>query len=218
VLEQPGGKSLMIVDTPENTRRLLEIKELIDVPALASARFDIYEPKGAAAEELSTAINDLVRSGIIPVEPPQSLALAPLPRGNRILAVSKIDSGLSEARRWLERLDRRAVRPRRIYLYPLQASDSAKAENALAAWVASRQGNPPLRASKPVARIDPPTTCLVFYGTAEEFQELKDVIDPDARVADFKQRLASIEQMFKSESKAQKSESKTEPKTQKRPL
>src|SRR5689334_5830732 len=33
VLEQPGGKSLMIVDTPENFRRLNTIKDTLDVPA-----------------------------------------------------------------------------------------------------------------------------------------------------------------------------------------
>jgi len=205
VLEQPGGKSLMIVDTPENTRRLLEIKELIDIPAFAATRFDSYEAKSAAAEELSAAINELVRNGVIPTEPPQSVALAPLPVGNRVLVVSKTESALNVVRRWLERLDRRTGSPRRIYIYPLGTSDGAAMEKTLAAWTAAKKGNPSNPGGRPAIKVDTPTNSVILYATAEEFQEIKDIVNPSGRMAEFKQRLASIEKIFGPEANTSKS-------------
>lgn len=195
----------MIVDTPENTRRLIELKELLDVPSLASARFDIYEAKGAAAEELSAALNEIVRNGIMASDPPASVTAIPLPSDNRILIVGQTEAGISEARRWLERLDLRTGSARRIYIYPLERKDTEAAQKALTAWLAAKKASTSFNTGlKPGGRLDTPTNSLIVYATAQEFQELKNSINPEARTAEFKQRLATLPQKSGAETKPAK--------------
>jgi general secretion pathway protein D len=196
VLEQPNSKSLMIVDTPENTRRLVEFKELLDVPALAAARFDIYEAKGIAAEELSGALNEIVRNGIMAGDPAPPLAAIAVPSENRILLVGQSEAGVMEARRWLDRLDLRTGSMRRIYIYSLERKDVEAAQKVLTAWLAAKTANPSNTVLKPEGRFDTPTNSLIVYATAQEFQELKNAINPEAKLAEFKQRLAALAQRF----------------------
>jgi type II secretory pathway component GspD/PulD (secretin) len=201
VLEQPGSKSLMIVDNPENTRRLLEIKELLDVPALASAHFDIYEAKGAAAEELSASLNEVARNGIIAGDPFAAVMTLALPSDNRVLIVGQTDAGVGEARRWLERFDLMTSGTRRVYIYPLGPKDTEAAQKALTAWRAAKKTAVSNTALQAEGRLDSPTNSLIVYGTAQEFQELKNAINPDTKMAEFKQRIAAVAKRFGAETK-----------------
>jgi type II secretory pathway component GspD/PulD (secretin) len=197
VLDQPGGKSLMIVDTPEKTRRLIELKEILDVPAFAGVRFAIYEAKEAPAEQLTEAVNQLLQNGMGSGSS-QSLALAPLPVGNRILIAYKSDSGLSEARRQLERLDRRTNARRSIYIYPLNEENTASLENTIAAFKASKKTTLSVPGRRLEIALDEPTHSLIIYATPDELRELRDLINPSRSWLEFKQRIASIEHMFES--------------------
>jgi type II secretory pathway component GspD/PulD (secretin) len=198
VLEQPDSKSLMLVDTPENTRRILEIKEALDIPGLAAARFDVYEAKGASAEQLAEAVNELVRNGLI-TSPALPLAAVALPTGNRVLIVSKSDAGLNAAREQLSRHDIPAASRRRIYIYPLEEKNPYL-ENALAAFAASKMTGAAQPGSRFEMKLDLPTDTLIVYATPEEIQELRLQLNPSQAMTDFKQRIASIQQLFRSES------------------
>lgn len=195
MLDQPGGKSLMIVDTPDKTRRLIELKEVLDVPAFTGARFDTYEAKEAAAEQLAEAVNELIRNGMVSGSSPP-LALAPLPTGNRILIAYKSDTGLTEARRQLERLDRRTNARRTIYIYPLNEENTASLENTIAAFTASKKTSASIPGRRLEIVLDKPTHSLIIYATPEELKELRDLINPGRSWLEFKQRIASIEQIF----------------------
>jgi type II secretory pathway component GspD/PulD (secretin) len=202
VLEQPGTKSLMIVDTPENTRRILEIKDALDIPGFAAVRFEVYEGKGISAEQLAEGINQLVRDGVI-AGSSLPLAAAALPSGNRVLIVSKTDAGLTAARQQLSRLDGPAASRRRIYIYPVE-DKNPYLENVLAAFAASKNtaASPP--GSRFEMRFDSPTRTLIVYATPEELQELRAQLNPTQSMTDFKQRIASMEPLFRSETRPSK--------------
>ena len=195
VLDQPGGKSLMIVDTPDNSRRLIEIKDALDVPALAGARFEIYTVQGGDAEQVAEIVNDRLREGVIPASA-LPVGLVALPTGNRILIIYKNDSGLNEARRQLEQADRRVNDRRSIYIYPLNEENTASLENTIAAFKASKKVGPAIAGRQLEITLDEPTRCLIIYATPQELKELRDLINPGRGVQEFKQRIAFIERTF----------------------
>ncbi|HEX9445284.1 MAG TPA: hypothetical protein VGA73_14265, partial [Candidatus Binatia bacterium] len=119
-LDQPGEKSLMLVDAPENIRRLVEIKELIDVPEFAGARLDVFQPKRASADELSAQMTELLKNQVLPAPGPFFVGLAALAGVNQILAVSDGERAWNFTRPWLERLDAYAGPRRRLFIYPLE--------------------------------------------------------------------------------------------------
>jgi len=104
VAEEPGGKTLMITDTPANIQNVLEIKELTDAPAFA-ARLDIFTPKKASADELAGAMAELTQSYLFSVRRDEAapVELIPFPQGNRILAVGRSENAWNLVRPWLER-------------------------------------------------------------------------------------------------------------------
>jgi type II secretory pathway component GspD/PulD (secretin) len=193
VLEQPGGKALTIIDAPANLADVLEIKELIDTPAFAGARLEIFTPEKAGAEELAAAMTELARSYIFSVPAGESVPveLIPLPRGNHILVVARGEDAWRQARVWLERVDAWSGSPRRIFVYPLDEKQAAEVAEKLAA----------AKISSPRIVLDPVAGVLVFHGTAEEFQELKRALSGGRELAGFKQRLAALGQKFVSSTK-----------------
>jgi type II secretory pathway component GspD/PulD (secretin) len=200
VLDQPGGKSLMIVDTPESFRRLSSIKDLLDVPAFANARFNVYQPRGESADELAREINELQRNLVLRSPLSGSFAV-PLPVGNVLLVISTKQEAWNNARTWLQKIDRPGSLPRQIYIYPLESKEAEQAAQAAIAALPKPTGN---RASAPAGRdfqvtFDAPTRTLIVHATPAEFQELKNRLNPDATFAEFKQRVAAIAQEFSPE-------------------
>jgi len=198
VLDQPGGKSLMIVDTPENNRRLSAIKDALDVPALANSRFDVYQPRGISAEELGREINELQRNGLLPSGGLSGIYFAALTGSNALLAISRTEEAWSAARAWLEKLDRPVASSRQVYVYPLESKEAEETAKAVAAALAKstekKDSSPPGRRFE--IAFDPPTRSLIVYATLAEFQELKYRLNPESGLAHFKQRIAAIAQEF----------------------
>jgi type II secretory pathway component GspD/PulD (secretin) len=191
VLEQPGGKTLTIVDAPANLPNVLEIKELIDAPAFAGARLEIFAPKKASAEELAAAMTELTRTYLFSVQRNESVPveLIPLPRANQILVVAQSESVWTQVRPWLERVDALSSGSRRrIFVYPLEPKQAVELAEKL----------PPGKTNSPRSVLDPVTGVLVIYGTAEEFQELKKALNGGREIDAFKQRLAALRQKFTS--------------------
>ncbi|GEM_PF-2449100 len=196
VLDQPGGKSLMIVDTPENFRRLSIIKDALDVPAFANARFNVYQPRGESVDELAREINELQRNHILP-SAPLGLYAVPLPIGNALLVISRNEEAWNDARIWLQKIDRPGGSPRQVYVYPLESKEAEQAAQMAIAGLAK-----PTRARSGrdfQVTFDPPTRTLIIHATPAEFQELKNRLTPDATFAEFKQRVGTIAQEFSSE-------------------
>ncbi|MGH7768180.1 MAG: hypothetical protein ACREQP_12045 [Candidatus Binatia bacterium] len=193
VLEQPGGKALTIIDAPANLPNVLEIKELIDAPAFAGTRLEIFAPKKAGAEELAAAMTELTRTYLfsVPRDEAAPVELIPLPRDNRILVVAQSENAWQQARPWLERIDAWSGSRRRIFIYPIERDQAA----ALAEKLTPGKTNSLRIVLEPVARA------LVIYGTAEEFQELKKVLSGDRQNDEFKQRLAAVRQKLASGAK-----------------
>lgn len=197
VLDQPGGKSLMIVDTPENNRRLNAIKDALDVPALANARFNVYQPRGISAEELAREINDVQRNGFASAGL-SGIYVAPLAGSNVVLTISTTEEAWGAARAWFEKLDRPVASRRQVYVYPLDSKEAEETAKAVAAALAKstekKDFAPPGRRFE--IALDPATRSLIVYATAAEFQELKYRLNPESALAHFKQRLAAIAQEF----------------------
>jgi type II secretory pathway component GspD/PulD (secretin) len=185
VLEHPGGKILTIVDAPASLADVLEIKELIDAPAFAGARLEIFTPEKASAEELAAAMTELARAYLFSVpDEPAPIEMIPLPRGNKILVVARGENAWEQARPWLERVDAWSGSRRRVFVYPLEEKQAAELAKKLSAD----------KIDSPRIALDPATGALVFYGAAGEFQELKRALDGGRELAVFKQKLAALAQ------------------------
>ncbi|HEY3303108.1 MAG TPA: hypothetical protein VGL70_06190 [Candidatus Binatia bacterium] len=186
VLEQSGGKTLTIVDAPSNIKDIIEIKELIDAPAFAGARLEIFAPKKASAEELAAAMTELTRTYLFSVQPDEvaPVELIPLPRANQILVVARGESAWQQARPWLERIDAWSGSRRRIFVYPVERNQAGE----LAEKLTSSKTN------SPRIVLDPVSGSLVIYGTPEEFQELKKVLSGGRQSDEFKHRLSALRQ------------------------
>jgi type II secretory pathway component GspD/PulD (secretin) len=205
VLDQPGEKSLMIVDSPQNLPRLVEIKNLIDDPVFAGARIDLFQPKTASADELAADMNELMRAYVSPAA--FSVGLVPLPGVNQILIVSPSENAWSEARRWLERIDRTAGTQRRIFVYPIEpgriielADKWTQLADEAADGKDSKKPDPAAKA-RPRIKTDPSTNSLIIYATAQEFQEIKNALNPGGQMNAFKQRLAALRRNIESDRK-----------------
>ena len=204
VLDQPGEKSLSVVDAPQNIRRLVEIRDLIDVPGFAGARLDVFQPKTASADELSAQMNELLRNQVLPASGTFFVGLVPLPGINQILAISDGERAWNFTRPWLVRLDASAGSRRRVYIYPLERGKIAELEEKLKrAWEDNKTAPGPAASDpsatvKPRVKIDPVTGTLIVYGTAEDFQQIKKALDPAQLFEEFRQKLAALRRDFES--------------------
>lgn len=123
LIENPRGNFLIIIDTPSNIQRLVEIADLIDVQIFAGTRMEIYQPKVASAEELAQEMTKLMQSFSASAAQADSFTaqFIPLPRINQLLVISHSEAAWTYARRWLERIDVVAEGPgRRIFIYPVE--------------------------------------------------------------------------------------------------
>ena len=190
VREQPDGKNLTIADTPSNIRNLIEIKELIDSPVFAGARLDPFEPKKASAEELAAAMSELTRTYLFSVQRDEAapVEFIPFPRTNHILIVIRSENAWTQARLWLERIDASSGSLRRIFVYPVERDKAVELAEKLK----------PVKNGAPRAVLDPVVSLLVFYGTVEEFRELKKVLSGSRQIEEFKQRLSALRQKAES--------------------
>lgn len=205
VLDQPGEKSLMIVDSPQNLQRLVEIKNLIDDPAFAGARLDLFQPKTASADELAADMTELARAYVSSAA--FSVGFVPLPGANQILVVSPNENGWSEARRWLERIDQTAGTQRRIFVYPIEpgkiielADKWAQLADQATDGKDAKRPDPAAKA-RPRVKTDPSTNSLIIYATAQEFQEIKNAMNPGGQMNAFKQRLSALRRNIESDRK-----------------
>lgn len=199
VLDYPGKNSLMIVDLPAKLQRLVEIKELLDVQIFAGARLEVYQPRSASAEELAAAAAEIMR----PAARADGFALEilPLPQVNQILVISRSEAGWSAAKRWLERMDRSADGGRRIFIYPVEKGTAperaAELNQALGLSKVLGGAQNPAREQLRIVP-DPATHTLVIYGTAEEFQVIKNKLNGEQEIERFEKRILAIRQEMES--------------------
>ena len=123
IIDNPRGNFLIVMDTPLNIQRLIEIADLIDVQVFAGTRMEIYQPRIASAEELSQEMTKVMQS--FAASTPQSESFAaqfiPLPRINQLLVIAHSEAAWTYAKRWLDRIDVVAEGPgRRIFIYPVE--------------------------------------------------------------------------------------------------
>lgn len=123
IAEYPRGNFLVIMDLPSNIQRLIEIKDLIDINVFVGTRMEIYQPKGASAEELAEEMNKIMRAfGSSAVQAEGFAAqFVPLPRINQLLVISHSDAAWAYVKRWLDRIDTIGEGPgRRVFVYPVE--------------------------------------------------------------------------------------------------
>jgi len=134
IVENPRGNFLIVMDTPLNIQRLVEIADLIDVQVFAGTRMEIYQPRIASAEELSQEMTKVMQS--FAASTPQSETFAaqfiPLPRINQLLVIAHSDAAWTYAKRWLDRIDVVAEGPgRRIFIYPVENGKAVELADVL---------------------------------------------------------------------------------------
>ena len=134
IIDNPRGNFLIVMDTPLNIQRLMEIADLIDVQVFAGTRMEIYQPRIASAEELSQEMTKVMQS--FAASAPQSESFAAqfiaLPRINQLLVIAHSDAAWTYAKRWLDRIDVVAEGPgRRIFIYPVENGKAAELADVL---------------------------------------------------------------------------------------
>jgi len=134
IIDNPRGNFLMVMDTPLNIQRLVEIADLVDVQVFAGTRMEIYQPRIASAEELSQEMTKVMQS--FAASTPQSDSFAAqfiaLPRINQLLVIAHSDAAWTYAKRWLDRIDVVAEGPgRRIFIYPIENGKAAELADVL---------------------------------------------------------------------------------------
>jgi general secretion pathway protein D len=134
IVDNPRGNFLIVMDTPLNIQRLVEIADLIDVQVFAGTRMEIYQPRIASAEELSQEMTKVMQS--FSASSPQSENFAaqfiPLPRINQLLVIAHSEAAWTYAKRWLDRIDVVAEGPgRRIFIYPVENGKATELADVL---------------------------------------------------------------------------------------
>ena len=134
IVDNPRGNFLIVMDTPLNIQRLVEIADLIDVQVFAGTRMEIYQPRIASAEELSQEMTKVMQS--FSASTPQSESFAaqfiPLPRINQLLVIAHSEAAWTYAKRWLDRIDVVAEGPgRRIFIYPVENGKATELADVL---------------------------------------------------------------------------------------
>lgn len=123
ILEYGRGNFLIIVDLPSNIRRLLEIKDLIDVNVFTGTRMELYKPRVATAEELAEEMATIMQSFAASTAQEEGFAaqFLPLPRINQLLVIAHSEAAWNYVKRWIEKIDVVAETPgRRIFIYPVE--------------------------------------------------------------------------------------------------
>ena len=154
ILDYPRGNFLIIVDLPSNIRRLLEIKELIDVNVFTGVRMEIYQPKITTAEELAEEMTKIMQAYASSAIQEEGFAarFIPIPRINRLLVISHSEAAWTYVKRWLERIDVAAEGPgRRIFIYPVENGKAADLADILT-QIYGATGVVPRRAASPTLR------------------------------------------------------------------
>lgn len=134
ILEHSRGNFLIIVDLPSNIRRLMEIKDLIDVNVFTGTRMELYKPKVATAEELAEEMEGIMQSFAASTAQEEGFAaqFLPLPRINQLLVIAHSEAAWNYVKRWIERIDVIAETPgRRIFIYPVENGKAVDLANIL---------------------------------------------------------------------------------------
>ncbi|MCH8055694.1 MAG: type II secretion system secretin GspD, partial [Deltaproteobacteria bacterium] len=123
ILDYPRGNFLIIMDLPSNIRRLMEIRDLIDVNVFSGMRMEIYQPQIASAEDLAAEMSKIMQAYASSTAQAEGFAaqFLPIPRINQLLVISHSEAAWTYVKRWLERIDVVAEGPgRRIFIYPVE--------------------------------------------------------------------------------------------------
>lgn len=175
ILDYAPGRFLIIAEIPSNIRRMIVMKDLVDVEVFAGTRMEIFEPRVASAEELAQEMAKVVQAeGFVAY-------FLPLFQLNRLMIISTSAAAWDYAGKWLGRMDAaRGGSGRKPFIYPIEdgkASDMAEKLKAT--------GSP-----LPVVP-DAATNTLIVFGTAQEFQNLKNSLEQRG-AEEFRLRLATV--------------------------
>lgn len=98
---------LIIVDTPESLRRLLEIKNSFDSPNMRGIQARLYTIKEVAADrmvqELEPILTSLGIGGLS--DSPSGVKLMPIPRLNKLIALTGAEKNFEVVQYWIRKLD-----------------------------------------------------------------------------------------------------------------
>jgi len=134
VLDYPRGNFLMIVDLPSNIRRLMEIRDMIDVQTFVGTRTEIYQPKIASADELQAEMTKVMQAYASSASQAEGFAaqFLSIPRINQLLIVADSEAAWTYVKRWLERLDTIGEGAgRRIFIYPVENGKAVELADVL---------------------------------------------------------------------------------------
>lgn len=134
VLDYPRGNFFMIVDLPSNIRRLMEIRDMIDVQTFVGTRTEIYQPKIASADELQAEMTKVMQAYASSSSQAEGFAaqFLSIPRINQLLIVADSEAAWTYVKRWLERLDTIGEGAgRRIFIYPVENGKAVELADVL---------------------------------------------------------------------------------------
>lgn len=122
-----GGRTLVVVDRVNQLNRIGAIIAAIDTPAFDGAELWTYALAHEKAAEAAKILNSLAQASGLAAANDATVSFLALPRGNRLVVISRDGSVQPMVRGWVETVDAPpGAMTRQRYLYRVQHWDPAK--------------------------------------------------------------------------------------------
>ncbi|MBF0516581.1 MAG: hypothetical protein HQK97_05605, partial [Nitrospirae bacterium] len=125
IKEVPGKNCLIISDTDENIRRLLQIVNIFDDDAFKDVKVELFVFKNLSVKDVIDDLKNTFPLFTATTKDSLKMRYLPIERLNAILVVAPDEEFLKHFRKWVDIIDNvfEGAKPR-IYVYPLQNSEA----------------------------------------------------------------------------------------------
>ena len=203
-LEQ--GNILIVTDTSQGMRRLLELAALLDTDTFMGQRVRLYPIEHSAATRVAAELKD-VFSAYAFSEEGSGIRFVPLERINSILVVAANPGVFSEVEKWLQRLDQpRQEAGVRTFIYKVENGKAADLASVLGPLLglsgygspttaAAGAGQSAMTAGAAAGQFATPAALMPATGIAGERSHIRIVPDPINNQLVIQATLQEYEQM-----------------------
>ncbi len=124
--------ALVLIDTPDNLRKVIKVVSLLDHNLLEDFYLEIYRPKVVEAEKLADYLQKIFRSGVFRLNGPQNYVdFVPMKELNTLLILARDKSVIETVRHWLVQLDTGETTERQVFVYYVENGDAEEIAQVL---------------------------------------------------------------------------------------
>ncbi len=118
VVPDKQSGSLIVVDVPENLKKVVKILTVLDRNILQDFYLELYRPQVIEAEKLADYLQKIFRSSVFKLNSPQNYVdFIPIEELNSLLIIAKDQFSMQTIKRWVVQLDSGETAERQVYVY-----------------------------------------------------------------------------------------------------